>query len=257
MSKLTIRLWGVLNRESHDSINYQIAETILHNIFTLRGTSTSSLADLCHVSRPSISRFCKDLGYSDFYEFRMELSQYSIENKHNDAYNMKKNLGTMGLFISQCKKYADMLEKNVDEVAVNQLVNDIAVYPTVYIMGHMQSGCTALNMQYNLFAAKKTVTAVTDLILQKDVFNHLSGDELIIVISSKGKFFENYFEEGRIPELPKTSILYFMTANPDIRELKGANVINCGTGQDIAASNLSLELLADIIALKYNMQFCF
>ncbi len=76
MNRLLIRLWGVLEDEDQESINYQIASTLVKNIASIKHTSSAALADFYNVSKPSISRFCKNLGYEDFYDFRAELNQY-------------------------------------------------------------------------------------------------------------------------------------------------------------------------------------
>ena len=252
--KLGIRLWGVLNRESPDSINYQIAERLLGSIFQLNDTSSGAVACLCSVSKPSISRFCKDLGYQSYYDFRMDLEKYAISPptlKKSQNYLHVKETGMVHLYLERCRHYMEELERNINEVELAELVHTMAASSKVYLMGHLQSGSTAKNMQYNLFEMKKQTTAVLELNQQKEVFEHLTGKETILIFSAGGKFFRDYFADGHMPEVPKGVKVYFLTANPEVTEVKGTTVINCRTGFDMAACNLSIDLMANILVLKY------
>lgn len=248
--RLGIRLWGILNKERPDSMNYQIAETILKNIFELADTSSNGLAKLCNVSKPSISRFCKELGYKDFYDFRLDAEKYTVSDHKISAYKNIKELGMLRAFCENCKNYIDSLEKNVNEVELMELARAIAEFQQVYIMGHLQSGGTAFNMQYNLFEVRKMTEAFSDISHQKEVFRQLSGRELIIIFSVSGKFFQDYFEQG-VPDVPNGVKIYMITSNQEIPDMKGVKVIRCDTSGDIAACNLSLEIIANIIVLKY------
>lgn len=49
----------------HDN-NYQIASIMLTHYRELRGMTSGEIAELCYVSKASISRFCRFLGYEDF-----------------------------------------------------------------------------------------------------------------------------------------------------------------------------------------------
>lgn len=249
--RLGIRIWEILNRESPNSIIYQIAQNILENIFDIQDTSSSGLAKVCHVSKASISRFVKELGYKDFYDFRIDLTKYTVDMRKTSAYEGYDHLGMMEDFLENCKKYIDMLKENVNEIELIELAHSIARHSQVYIMGHLHSGGTAANLQYNLFEMKKAAMAITELNQQKEIFRHLTGREMIIVFSASGSFFSDCFENGKMPEVPKGVLVYLITCNPKISDMKGMKVINARTSMDIAGCNLSLEILANTIILEY------
>lgn len=249
--KLSIRLWGIINKESQDTINYQIAEQLLMNIFQITDTTSKALAELCHVSKPSISRFYKELGYDSFFEFRQDLHQYRVTLDKTQVYRGSRPLGLMHQYLERCKRHIDELEKNINEIELNELVRIIAKSPKVYLMGHLQSGSVALNLQYNLFTSKKTTYTYTELNQQKEILSGLKGRECVIIFSVTGNFFKDYFEDSVLNGFPKNTNIFMITASAEKIGIPGVTQINCGTAIDMAASNLSLELVANIIAIKF------
>lgn len=66
---LIVKLWGVLESEDPNSVNAEIAKILIKNRRNMEHTSSAYLAKLCNVSKPSISRFSRILGYEDFLIF--------------------------------------------------------------------------------------------------------------------------------------------------------------------------------------------
>ena len=73
---LIVKLWGVLESEDPNSVNAQIAKILIKNRRNMEHTSSTYLAKLCNVSKPSISRFSRILGYENFFDFRVDLKRY-------------------------------------------------------------------------------------------------------------------------------------------------------------------------------------
>ena len=68
--KLPIILLSAMASEADGSKEYQIAYYILSNRREAASLSIVALAERCHVSVSSISRFCRSLGLADFAELR-------------------------------------------------------------------------------------------------------------------------------------------------------------------------------------------
>lgn len=77
MSNIRIQLLNVINRESSDSMNFIIAQYILENLDRRKVITTKELADNCNVSKSSISRFCRKIGYEDFMELQYAIATYN------------------------------------------------------------------------------------------------------------------------------------------------------------------------------------
>lgn len=89
--------------------NYTIACTLLRNYPRLRDMSLNEIADLCYVSRPSISRFCRLFGFKSFKDFSEYLKiDYSISFDYSQT-----------LFQSLVQAPQITLEKHTDAIIEN------------------------------------------------------------------------------------------------------------------------------------------
>jgi len=69
-----VQLTHVLFTEPQDSPYYVIALSILMHSSHPEKITTNLLAAKCCVSKPTITRFCRSLGYQDFKEFKWNLN---------------------------------------------------------------------------------------------------------------------------------------------------------------------------------------
>lgn len=253
MNRLMIRLWGVLDGEDPESINYQIAHTLVTNIASIKHTSSAALAQLCNVSKPSISRFCKSLGYDDFYDFRAELSQYCPDRGAKYLIAGEADVdGGMAAYLEGVRENLTLLENPDLQKRIRELVEDIRQYDRVYLMGNMQSGKTAFNLHCNLHVIKKNISAVTSLKKQIHVLQTLKRGTLAVIFSVSGEYFRALFSGGDVPERTGGTKIWMVTTNPAVRRMDGVDeILNCRTGSDLSGSNICLELVANLIALCY------
>ena len=140
MNNTLTLLLGVINHSPADSINYRIADYLLHHIGEIDHLSTSYLAKQCHVSKSAISRFCKTIGLEDFLDLQLMLrsSQYLLE---------------MSAFSYPFEQYVKDIKNNMtllSAVSTSELITDLYRYQSVSVMGHMQSHLAASNLQYSL-----------------------------------------------------------------------------------------------------------
>ncbi|MBO0458112.1 MurR/RpiR family transcriptional regulator [Enterococcus hulanensis] len=253
MNKLMIRLWGIIEGESPDSINYQIAKTLISNIASIKSTSSSELAKLCNVSKPSISRFCKLLGYEDFYDFRAELSNFLPDR--GGKFVLKKNSDNED-WIHQylegvVENFHFMQEREFEEI-LSRLVGDIQSFHKVYLVGNMQSGKTAFNLYSNIHNFKKNIEAVTSFKEQSELLNNMESDSLYIIFSVSGEYFRVLLSDDGILSKPPKAKVWLITTNPTIKKIHGVNeILNCKTGSDLSGSNLTLEVVANLLALGF------
>ena len=91
MGILLVRLIDVINEYSEDSTFYSIAYTMLLNFDNLQNLSINDVANLCHVSKSTISKFVRSLNFEDYSDFKAEA--YFKENRFNNSIlqRMKSN----------------------------------------------------------------------------------------------------------------------------------------------------------------------
>ena len=72
MGTLYTRLSSITSEMSPESIEHHIARVMLEHIHQLNNISIGAMADLCSVSKSTISKFVKQLGFEDYKEFKAE-----------------------------------------------------------------------------------------------------------------------------------------------------------------------------------------
>lgn len=256
VNRLLVRLWDMVEGEDVSSINYQIARTLIENSDTIMRTSTAALAELCNVSKPSISRFCKSLGYDDFYDFRAELNQ--IIPDQGTKYLLPQRLNAeswMDQYLIGVQESTEKLRNARIQSGIENLAVDIRNFHRVYLMGNMQSGKTAESLHYNLHTVKKNIQAVTNFEGRTRVFEQKTENTLFVVFSVSGNYFRVLFPAGKIPKQSPTSKVWLITANPLIQRVDGVDqLLNLETGLDLASGNICLEMVANLIAF-YHWKF--
>lgn len=253
MNKLMIRLWGIIEGESPDSINYQIAKTLISNITTIKSTSSSELAKLCNVSKPSISRFCKLIGYDDFYDFRADLSNFFPDRGGKFVLKQPQdNENWIHQYLGAVVDNIQIMQEDTFEEVLSKLIDDIYDSHKTYMFGNMQSGKTAFNLYSNIHNFKKGIEAVTSFKDQSELLNNMKDHSLYIIFSVSGEYFRVLLSDDGIASKPEHAKVWLITTNPSIKKIRGVDeVLNCRTGSDLAGGNISLELVADLLALGF------
>ena len=90
MGNLLNRLLIMLNDNDLYSTNYHIAMTLLMNFFSLYKLSIGEVADLCNVSKSTISKFIRILNFEDYADFKA--SALFKENRYGFNLNYNQNI---------------------------------------------------------------------------------------------------------------------------------------------------------------------
>ena len=253
MDRLMIRLWGIIEGEGMHSINYQIAQSLITNMRQITGITQKELAKLCNVSKPSFSRFCKDLGYVDFMEFQTDLVNFLPDP--GEKFIKTTPGGGKNWICEYIDDVANNLENFRGDALQNQietLVKDIATFEHVYMLGNLHSGRTASNVKTDLYKYKKSIEAITDYRGQVETLAIPTKNSLYIVFSVSGDYFKVLFSENSMHEHCKESKVWLVTTNPDIAEISGVDeILNTATGSNLSGANISLDLVGNLISLGY------
>jgi len=218
MPSIILLLLNVINTEEEDSVNYKIAHYLLNNTSSFKSFSTSSIAEGCNVSKPTISRFCKKIGVDSFYELK-----YMFQDRKSDL-DEKYGLvagheNSHSYFINQAINSMNLLKENLDIYLLSNLIEDIFKYKKVAMFGHMQSGSIAISMQHELFSSGKMVD--TRIFQNEELFNKSNSAKIYLITTSSIK---------------KPSYIDHVIVLPNNNMLE---------------SSLILECYAKLIALKY------
>ena len=70
-----------LKGSNKSSINEEIARFFIAYLNEIPNLKITEIAEKCHVSTTSIIRFCRELGYLDFTDFKKCIEETNLNNK--------------------------------------------------------------------------------------------------------------------------------------------------------------------------------
>lgn len=256
MINLGTTLLGVINTTSYHSINHQIATYVLENLERFDYLTEPELARACSVSKSSVNRFCKELGYESFARFQADVLRFRRRNHYKyelgpeDVRDPDRTLTEN--YCASVARSAGLLARNVDDAVLEELARDLDRYEDVVVVGEMQSGDVACSFQHNLFEAGRVVTANVYNKEQRELLERLSPGTLVIVFSLFGHFFPRVLDAEGAPPRPEGVKLCWITSSPEMGPAAPADVVvDCGLGKNLAAGNLAMEMVANAIVMHY------
>ena len=86
MNILVYRLLNILNEANKDSLEANIAENILKILDKIENYSIDQVANICHVSKSTLSKFVRKLNFECYKEFR----EFAIYEKEKQLRNPKE-----------------------------------------------------------------------------------------------------------------------------------------------------------------------
>lgn len=255
MFNLIIILLATLNSEPKDSNNYRIAKYIIDHLQTLEDCTLSDLARNCFVANSSISRFCREIGFKDFNELKVQLIRFQSESKQAPTKFQFQPFSDQSLVDSYILSVKDNLDHMVTpdlEEKINQLVEDIDAYEHVAAFGYMHSENAALSLQYDLQTNRKVIYTSLRFLDQVEYLRHASEENLIIIFSDMATYFQRVF--ARVKPFKDTlhkPKIYMVTSNERSMLDYVDTYIRYHSRHDYASHPFPLMVIANLISLSY------
>ncbi len=167
----------------------KVADYVLENPEEIIYLSVSELATAVNVSDSTIIRFCKDVGFKGYQEFKLFIAQdlvVTIENINEDI-SSDDDLKTLSQKITYSNKQAideTMSVLNLEDL--EKAINQIAEADKIQFFGVGASGITACDAKYKFLRIGKNVDCYTDAHLQAMSASTLNENDLVIGISHSG-----------------------------------------------------------------------
>ncbi|WP_294578440.1 MurR/RpiR family transcriptional regulator [uncultured Thomasclavelia sp.] len=186
--KLPIVFLSTLASEKQGATNSQIASYILNHLDQMQNLGIREMAEECNVAISSISRFCKEIGLRDFAELKEMLSTTNLYFQQDfDVSTTKHSLNAYAKKINDC---INQVANSLDIKAIIELCQDIKKYKRVAIFGLLKAGAVALNLQVDLLMLGKQVYTNISYSQQIQYILTANEDDLIIIFSYTGSYFE-------------------------------------------------------------------
>ena len=254
------RLLILLNETEEGSTFYHIALMMLQNMGSLSSLSINEVADTCCVSKSTISKFIRVLGYADYAEFRA--ATIFEDNKYGNPYNYINDV--MGYLQHHTyKEYAHQMARDIEQTAaeldwdaIDRLVQDLITYQKVVAVGLMFSGTAAMDLQVKLgYCGKFIVTNINDNKQMESVL-HADKDTLLIVFSDSGQYIDRYqsiddFYHKDAFSVTKAKVVLITSEESMVHDPRISYSILFRHGCDVRTHRTTYHFITDMIAWRY------
>jgi|GEM_PF-7017732 len=138
------------------------------------------LADWCEVSQPSITRFCKKIGYSKFSEFKQEMYLFVLA-----ADDFTEKSTHQSNFLNNFIQVMSIVDDVITSDVLNDFSKSLISHDTIYFTGIVESGVVGRLLTYKLrrLGLKCFFIDPTEL-NDTDFFSY--HNDLIIIFSARG-----------------------------------------------------------------------
>lgn len=252
MKKLKSSLYAVLNSQNVDSPDYRIAKYMIQNLHCVDKMPLKEVADRCFVSKATVSRFCRKIGYEDYQAMNQDIHRTMMRMYQRcDEYINAGNEQVTHEYIDDLKQSICDVENNISQLMIQSLVQDLFNYHNIGVFGRMHSYAVALNFQCELGSCGKYVNAFSSISEQEEYILNADENTMVLIISSSGRYFED-FSKYMDFESKKKPYFVLITNNNRLRGLNPYNKVYVIPSKSNTASQpFSLMLFTNLVAAHY------
>jgi len=260
MGELLNRLLIILNNGKENSTYYHIANVLLRNFNSIKNMTISEIADLCFVSKSTISKFARYIGFGDFLEMKSAATYKS--SKSSNYLNYKDNIlsymedHTEEEYIDVIIDDLKLAKSSIDMSKIDELVEYLFNYDKVAAFGLLYSESAAMDLQMKLaYNEKYIITHIND-VEQNEFIKNADKDTLIIIFTNSGNYIKKYQlvagnVDKNIFKQAKAKIVA-ITANKEME--KHPYVDLCITFQhasSVQTHPILFQVITDFITIRY------
>lgn len=229
-------IYNILNNYLRGSnkfgMNESIARFMLAYLDRIPQMKLTEIAARCHTSTPSVIRFCREMGYEDFTDFKQKAAsykkQFAVED--GDPYVPLQLLGCEDAFESSLENWMDRISEvglramlDLDRIQLGRLTQDIVQYRYVYVFGMGLAGIVGEHLRIRLARGGKNIFSLATPQFDMSL-TPCRTDTLSIVVSQHGRTFLQ--TPDLLPYLVKNSNkTWLITQEPRSRKFTGVETI--------------------------------
>lgn len=247
--KLPVVFLSTIASEKNGSTNCVIATYILDHLEEMQNIGIKEIAKKCNVATSSISRFCKEIGLRDFVELKELLlsTKLNFEEQSQSASVYQR----IEDYSDKINESIQMVKNTLDARQLIKLCEDIKKYKRVAIFGLLKAGSVAINLQGDLLMLGKQVYTNISYTQQMQYIITSDEDDLIIVFSYTGSYFdyENFRALQKRLNAPK---IWMISSVKESYPSFVDEVVSFQSLQDQAGHPYQLQFIASLIAQEYS-----
>lgn len=244
----------------HSTSDHTIAEYILRHVSEIPNMTIYELAEACHLSPATISRFCRRFESISFKELKEHTSEFNDFNRTEIHQGPESDM-IVGLpdYFEQVKKSLAQTEKLLQEDILQQAAILMHDANKLSFFGVTFSNVVAKNAQIKFMRLGKHTASYSNHENQIIEANAMIPDDLAIVISSSGdtRFIVKLTKELSRNEVPILAI----TSNPSSYLGQHAKLIIQISGQKMDGykspilEEINLQAAVNMLYLHYSGRY--
>lgn len=249
-------LFSILNKADSDTTEWQIANSMVHNLDAVSNSNINQASEICHFSTATISRFCRQLGFDSYSEFRKSLrsslsgfelveyvfpnSQYSTETI-TESYNRQISDMHKSLFSEVGQEDFNQMAQNIHNS------KNVIVYVSASHLVHFF-------LQIDFALDKHTVTLCRNEKELMDAAQRTDKSSYILAIKHQLKL-ERYVDEAVAVAKQKGAKIGVITNSERSPLRKLADDFICFHGTLYYSDNLLMDTCCMILSATYREQY--
>lgn len=193
-------LCNILNENEVGNPSVILAEYFLKNYHYLSELNIYQVADDCFVSRSSIRRFCKSIGYNNFAEFKNEIREYDDQYSNLTAHFRQQDFRE--ILTNNVLEAIHEMSRSISREQIHLIARRIHKSRNTLILTSNYAVSAINTFQYGMVLQGKVIRLVSELYETNNLLKEVTADDYVIVISGHGIL------AGVIEEFLKTTTAY-------------------------------------------------
>lgn len=180
-----------LDKNDIGSIDFILSKYFIQNLYQIPESNIYQIAEDCNVSRASIRRFSKSLGFDNFAHMKNLVRNHSPKNEIISDKNYRE------LLTGNLIRIAKELDERMDTHEIDVICNRIKDSNNLFIFASKTSMSNAKDFQIELASKGKLSYIISDVVVDKQMLNNIKKNDYIITLSITGlfaKFIKDTFD---------------------------------------------------------------
>lgn len=261
------RLASLISGGNADTTEYHIANVMMENMDYIVEYSIGETAKLCNVSKSTISKFVREIGFEDYTDFKWA----AMGERRKEYYTKDGSTINITDYICQngVNNYMDVLMTDIrhlfemgDIRKIDALVRDLHEYKHIAAFGEVYSETAAINFQYKMSLYRRFIYTTIDDMKQTQYIENAGEDTLLVIFSNTGRYISIY---SRLEGWPRKTCfdrtkakVVLITSNRKMDE--DSRVDSClflDYAEKVQNHPILYQLLIEQIALRYQQIYGF
>lgn len=247
---IAIKLAQILQTEPEDALNHLIAREIFQNMHEIAHLSTNDIARICNVSKTTVIRFCRHLGYETFAEFKEALLMSTSDIRQKYPSKIEDTISFGMDYFNHIVRNIEWMKQHLDFSLLQTMAQDIITHEHIYLLGNAHSGSSANNLMFSLLQMGKQVSTIHREQIQ--IIDHLRPNSMMIIISNYGSFFNMLTMSDCFKNKPEKTVIYLLTCNASLSCPSGIDhIILCSEDTGLTGGNVSIDMVLNLLLQYY------